>query len=108
MTANIGAPLDRVDGRLKDTGAAKYSAEWPMPGVAHGFMVLSTIANGRIRDIDATRALRSTLHGFVTLELAGDFALPVDVDRSFARLIRGLVTALANWTDQPTTTQRQL
>ncbi len=27
-----------------------------MPGVAHGFMVLSTIANGRIRDIDTTRA----------------------------------------------------
>ena len=55
---NIGAPLDRVDGRLKVTGAAKYSAEWPMPGVAHGFMVLSTIANGRIRNIDAARALR--------------------------------------------------
>jgi xanthine dehydrogenase YagR molybdenum-binding subunit len=52
MTANIGAPLDRVDGHLKVTGAAKYSAEWPMPGVAYGFMVLSTVASGRIRDID--------------------------------------------------------
>ena len=58
MNANIGAPLDRVDGRLKVTGAAKYSAEWPMPGVAHGFMVLSTIANGRIASIDTTRAQR--------------------------------------------------
>ena len=58
MTAGIGAPLDRVDGRLKVTGAAKYSAEWPMPGVAYGFLVLSTIANGRIRDINASRALR--------------------------------------------------
>jgi xanthine dehydrogenase YagR molybdenum-binding subunit len=57
-TPNIGAPLDRVDGRLKVTGAAKYSAEWSMPGVAYGFMVLSTIANGRIRDIDSARALR--------------------------------------------------
>jgi xanthine dehydrogenase YagR molybdenum-binding subunit len=52
----IGAPLDRVDGRLKVTGAAKYSAEWPMPGVAYGFMVLSTIANGRIVSIDDRRA----------------------------------------------------
>ncbi len=58
MSANIGAPLDRVDGRLKVTGGAKYSAEWPMPGVAHGFMVLSTIANGRIRGIDTASALR--------------------------------------------------
>jgi AcrR family transcriptional regulator len=47
--------------------------------------------------IDATRALRSTLHGFVTLEAAGGFGLPVDVDRSFDRLVRGLITALSNW-----------
>jgi xanthine dehydrogenase YagR molybdenum-binding subunit len=60
MTANIGAPIDRVDGRLKVTGAATYSAEWPMPGVAHGFLVLSTIANGRIRDIDTSAARRQS------------------------------------------------
>jgi xanthine dehydrogenase YagR molybdenum-binding subunit len=58
MTANIGAPLDRVDGRLKVTGAATYSAEWAMPGVVYGFMVLSTIANGRIRDVDVSGARR--------------------------------------------------
>jgi xanthine dehydrogenase YagR molybdenum-binding subunit len=58
MTANIGAPLDRVDGHLKVTGAAKYSAEISMPGAAYGYLVLSTIANGRIRDIDTARALR--------------------------------------------------
>ena len=68
-------------------------------------VVTAVLTGYQLRDddaIDATRALRSTLHGFVTLELAGDFALPVDVDRSFERLIHGLVTALANWTDQPT------
>lgn len=53
--------------------------------------------------IDATRALRSTLHGFVTLELIGGFGLPVDVDRSYDRLICALVTALTHWADQPTT-----
>jgi xanthine dehydrogenase YagR molybdenum-binding subunit len=58
MIPNIGAPLDRVDGRLKVTGAATYSAEWPMPGVAQGFLVLSTIASGRIVSIDTTRARR--------------------------------------------------
>ena len=44
--------------------------------------------------IDATRALRSTLHGFIALESSGGFGLPVDVDRSFERLIDGLVVAL--------------
>jgi AcrR family transcriptional regulator len=54
--------------------------------------------------IDATRALRSALHGFVTLETAGGFGLPVDIDRSFDRLVRGLTTALAGWGDQPART----
>ena len=35
--------------------------------------------------IDATRALRAALHGFVSLERAGGFGLPVDVNRSFDR-----------------------
>ena len=70
-------------------------------------MITAVLAGYHLDDddaIDATRALRSTLHGFVTLELIGGFGLPVDVDRSYQRLIRGLVTALANWTDQPTST----
>jgi AcrR family transcriptional regulator len=48
--------------------------------------------------IHATRALRATLHGFVTLEIAGDFRLAVDIDGSFERLIKGLVAAL-QWTE---------
>ena len=37
--------------------------------------------------IDATRAIRATLHGFVTLEAAGGFGLPRDIDRSSAHAI---------------------
>jgi AcrR family transcriptional regulator len=51
--------------------------------------------------VDAIRALRSTLHGFVTLEAGGGFGLPVDVDRSFDQLVRGLITALSRWVEQP-------
>ena len=68
-------------------------------------VVTAVLAGYQLREddaIDATRALRSALHGFVTLELGGGFGLPVDIDRSYARLVSGLVTALANWTDQPT------
>jgi len=50
--------------------------------------------------IDAIRAFRSTLHGFVALESGGGFGLNVDIDRSFERLVRGITLALASWTDQ--------
>jgi AcrR family transcriptional regulator len=49
--------------------------------------------------IDATRALRAALHGFVTLETGGGFGMPVDVDRSFRRLVDGFDTALRGWAD---------
>ncbi len=45
--------------------------------------------------IDAARALRSALHGFVSLEAAGGFGLPRDVDRSFDFLVDALVAGLA-------------
>ena len=47
--------------------------------------------------IDATRALRSALHGFITLESSGGFGLPVDVDRSFQRLVSAIATAFSSW-----------
>jgi AcrR family transcriptional regulator len=48
--------------------------------------------------VDATRFLRSTLHGFVSLETTGAFELPIDLERSFARLVDSVVTALSTWT----------
>ena len=36
----------RVDGRLKVTGAAKYSAEYSVKGITYGVLVGSTIAKG--------------------------------------------------------------
>jgi AcrR family transcriptional regulator len=47
--------------------------------------------------VDATRALRAGMHGFVSLEAAGGFGMPVDVDRSYERLIAGLKRALSTW-----------
>jgi AcrR family transcriptional regulator len=37
--------------------------------------------------VHATRAVRSALHGFVTLETGGGFGLPQDVDDSYERLV---------------------
>jgi xanthine dehydrogenase YagR molybdenum-binding subunit len=56
----VGAPHDRVDGRLKITGGAKYSAEWGLPGMAYGYLVLSSIASGRVRALDTTAAAKQS------------------------------------------------
>ncbi len=53
---SVGQAVTRVDGRLKVTGAATYSAEFQIPGVAHAVMVQSTIPSGRIVTMDVARA----------------------------------------------------
>src|ERR1700744_855107 len=63
MNELIGQPVDRVDGRLKVTGKAPYSAEFPLKNLAYGVIVQSTIASGRIRSIDTHAA--ESLHGVV-------------------------------------------
>lgn len=44
--------------------------------------------------IDGARLLRSTLHGFVSLEAAGGFGLPRDIECSFERLLDALEAGL--------------
>lgn len=56
----VGSRLTRVDGRDKVTGTAKYSAEFPLPRLAHAVMVMSTVPKGRIASIDTARAQRSS------------------------------------------------
>ena len=54
----VGKPLDRVDGRDKVMGRAKYSAEFPLPGLTYGVLKTSDIAKGRIQRIDISAALK--------------------------------------------------
>ncbi len=49
--------------------------------------------------IHATRAARSALHGFVSLEIDGGFGLPQDVRHSFDRLVSMLHVSLAGWNE---------
>ncbi len=57
-TPVVGTPLDRVDGVAKVTGQARYAGEYPQTGLLHGSVVSSTIARGRVLDIDSTQAMR--------------------------------------------------
>src|SRR3989440_1835278 len=52
----IGAPLNRIDGDQKVTGAAKYAYEYPIESMTYVFPVQSTIARGRVGSIDASAA----------------------------------------------------
>ncbi|HEV2976548.1 MAG TPA: xanthine dehydrogenase family protein molybdopterin-binding subunit, partial [Casimicrobiaceae bacterium] len=52
----VGQPISRVDGRLKVTGGARYTADIPLVGLVHASIVYSAIANGRTVSIDTAAA----------------------------------------------------
>jgi xanthine dehydrogenase YagR molybdenum-binding subunit len=54
----IGQLISRVDGQLKVTGGARYTADIPIVGATYASIFHSTIANGRTVSID-TRAAGS-------------------------------------------------
>ncbi|GGJ57985.1 xanthine dehydrogenase family protein molybdopterin-binding subunit [Streptomyces brasiliensis] len=47
----VGTGHVRVEGRDKVTGAARYAGDIPFTELAYGWLVLSTVVRGRIRDI---------------------------------------------------------
>jgi len=59
MTAkgSVGTAHTRVEGRDKVTGAARYAGEIPFAELAHGWLVLSTVARGRIRSVETATVL---------------------------------------------------
>ena len=56
MSATIGQPLTRVDGKLKVIGKATFAAEFQRSKVAYGALIQSTIGNGRVVNIDFSTA----------------------------------------------------
>src|SRR5882757_6629660 len=56
----VGKPLNRVDGRLKVTGRARYAYEMQEgPATTYGFVVEAPIGKGRIKSIDTDAAERA-------------------------------------------------
>jgi AcrR family transcriptional regulator len=58
--------------------------------------VLSGYGLDRRAGLHAIRAMRSAVHGFAALEIAGGFGIPLDVDKSFEWLISALIEGLAS------------
>jgi xanthine dehydrogenase YagR molybdenum-binding subunit len=54
---SVGAPIDRVEGRAKVTGHARYAFEHLPDGVAYAAIVQAPVGKGRVRGIDGSAAL---------------------------------------------------
>ncbi|MFJ9929547.1 xanthine dehydrogenase family protein molybdopterin-binding subunit [Streptomyces misionensis] len=52
----LGAPAERLEGRQKVTGAARYAAEHPLSGRAHAWPVPAAVARGRVTAVDTSAA----------------------------------------------------
>lgn len=89
MTTLAPDPDDEAD------QAASAPALTVIYTVLAGFELVDTDA------IDATRFLRAAIHGFVSLETVGAFKLPVNLERSYDKVIDAVVTALDTWKHSP-------
>ncbi|RZK99474.1 MAG: xanthine dehydrogenase family protein molybdopterin-binding subunit, partial [Pedobacter sp.] len=54
--SGVGEAIDRVEGRLKVMGIAKYASEFPVENLLYAQGVNSTIAKGKITSIDTSEA----------------------------------------------------
>jgi hypothetical protein len=58
------------------------------------FRVLEAYHLSETDALHVVRALRSVLHGFVALEAAGGFKMPLDLDESYERLVQMFLAGL--------------
>lgn len=56
MNKVIGKPINRVDGKLKVTGGALYTADMPIENLTYGVLIQSTITKGKITKLETTAA----------------------------------------------------
>ena len=56
---HIGKPLSRIEGRSRCRGSAPFAAELPIEAMVYAALAYSTIAKGRIVEIDTGRRGRA-------------------------------------------------
>lgn len=56
---SVGQAVNRIDGLLKVTGTARYATDYVLENIAHAVIFKSTIAAGKITEIDTAEAERS-------------------------------------------------
>ncbi|WP_265523520.1 TetR/AcrR family transcriptional regulator [Oerskovia flava] len=85
-------PDDPADAALSAAGGESVAV---VVATLRGFQVPPA------RTIDAVRAVRAALHGFVGLESGGGFRLPDDLDQSFDTLVEMLVHGVTRLAETP-------
>jgi xanthine dehydrogenase YagR molybdenum-binding subunit len=58
LSRTVGAPVNRVEGKAKVTGEARYAAEFPLTRLAYGWVVQATIARGRVLSVEEEAGMR--------------------------------------------------
>ena len=53
---SVGQPVNRLEGKQKVTGAAKYAGEYNVADLLYGYVVSSKITKGRILNVDVSAA----------------------------------------------------
>ncbi|MBX5462427.1 MAG: xanthine dehydrogenase family protein molybdopterin-binding subunit [Steroidobacteraceae bacterium] len=108
MTATIGAPVERVEGRAKVTGAARYTAEIAADRLAYAVLVGARVASGRVSSIDTRAAEHApgVLAVLTHLNLARVAAVPNLFPSLFGRAAPGetffpMQTDVVHYAGQP-------
>lgn len=88
-------------GRYQAGQRAPEPGDTPYEAAAAGVLelfgsVLSAFELSADDTIDAIRSLRAAMHGFVSLELLGGFAIPLDIDRSYERLVTAVIRSFSD------------
>ncbi|MFE3854462.1 xanthine dehydrogenase family protein molybdopterin-binding subunit [Streptomyces griseorubiginosus] len=104
----IGQPLDRVDGGVKTTGAAKFAAEHFYPDLTHAVLVHATISRGRITALhtDEASAVPGVIAVITHLDASSMKPAQLPGTFNFAGLFSGtsvnyLQTDEVHWEGQP-------
>ncbi|MER5906714.1 xanthine dehydrogenase family protein molybdopterin-binding subunit [Streptomyces mirabilis] len=98
----VGAAHTRVEGVAKVTGAARYAGEVPYPELAHGWLVLSTVARGRIRAVESAPVLAmpgvvAVLHHENAPRLNGDYTNAFGVPDPIAQIFQHDRVPFVGW-----------
>ncbi|MEV0614567.1 xanthine dehydrogenase family protein molybdopterin-binding subunit [Nonomuraea sp. NPDC050404] len=111
-TKYVGQSVDRLDGPAKTTGKARFSAEFPYPGLTYAAVVHATISRGRITAIDTAEA--KAVRGVVDVLTHENTppmkpvpkGIPTSMNAVFSAMLSGtsvnyLATDEVHWNGQP-------
>jgi len=82
-TSQVGQAVRRTDGWEKVTGAARYAADSPLPGMLHAVLIVSPYAHALITKIET--ALAQKVPGVVKVVIAQDLPIKKDIEENRRR-----------------------